>query len=273
MRCPKCSKLFSVDKSDVLLGRPQFQCVQCSSNFWLQAPPPTGVDEVPTFLVGTEAGLLASEDALVGTDQNRGSEQREYEREDTEKTFTCPSCATPNVKGVVDCKFCGIVFSKFNSVKKSVATASSVLTPQSQISAGADLRRAWDKVMMDYENKEEHGRFLQMAVKTNSLRFASQQYRNLIDANPSDEIALQMRDKIIGIATMTFTPPRREPAKRFRFGVSGFVISMGILFLILGFLLPKLPKPVMAAGAGLVTIGFVFRLIKRKNKSRSQRYY
>lgn len=88
------------------------------------------------------------------------------------------------------------------------------LEPNTQV-----LKASWDNLLANYEKMELHEKFVSDCLAAKQLTYASAQYRKMLEANPNDSTALKMRDKIIGLATVTFIPPKRaeKPPERMNF--------------------------------------------------------
>ncbi|HEX4924472.1 MAG TPA: hypothetical protein VFV50_10315 [Bdellovibrionales bacterium] len=98
----------------------------------------------------------------------------------------CPRCGGIYEKGAAECGTCGLIFAK---MKKPGDTPG--------ISTPAALETAWGEVMMSFSDEAAHLAFIEKCLAANNALFASQKYRKLIEANPNDELAIKMRDKII----------------------------------------------------------------------------
>lgn len=147
--------------------------------------------------------------------------------------FSCPKCAYENPKGSVSCKRCLLIFEKYERKNKEVGT---------QVSSTQQLEDQWKELLLDYENKEKHEKFITDALKEKKLPFASHQYKKMIDMNAADEISKKMIDKIIQIATLAYaTPFRKEPPKDNRWVVKLliFILLFSVVAAILGGFLAK----------------------------------
>lgn len=207
-----------------------------------------------------------------------------------EGTFDCPKCHAPNLKGALECNVCGIVFAKFTS-KQSEAqeiekhhtnrakTATSQdhpkpsITPPVQKVGHARLQELWDKVMADYDNQDLHENFVNEAIKTNGLAFASQQYRNILTSNPQEAIAQKMQTRITGLAVSIFTPEHEDVDERFHFGFSGMMVVIGGMMMVSSFVLSDLLVKMTGGiaffeviGAVMVVVGIMIRVFMRKKE-------
>lgn len=197
-------------------------------------------------------------------------------------TFLCPKCQSSNLKGVLDCSFCGIVFAKY-SVKqpgidqeqpqqKDIAQISkSYPHPVQKVNANPQLQKIWQQILKDYNNLDMHELFINKAIQTNGLTYAAQQYHNILENHPHEEIAQQMQDRINRLAITMFTPEHTLEPEGFRFGISGLFIVLGMMtwlaaYLLSGFLirLSFNPRYAQVAGAAMIIIGTVYRFLKKR---------
>ncbi len=134
--------------------------------------------------------------------------------------FSCPECGYENQKGTPSCERCLLVFAKYER-KKSQGVGV-------QVQSSQRLESQWQGILTDYENLALHEKFISDAAAEKSLPFASKQYKNMLDINPADEMAKKMIDKIIQVATITYTPPFRKPPPK-----SSRAVTFAVLFVIL----------------------------------------
>lgn len=121
--------------------------------------------------------------------------------------------------------------------------------------APAELKRQWDLVRENYARVDLHEAFVQKCFGSNQLPFASLQYRQIIEANPSDDLALKMRDRIIALSTAAYIPQRRQEEKSSRgSGLTWLLIGAGVLLVLTG-LMSKDLRGVAGVGAAMVVIG------------------
>jgi hypothetical protein len=108
------------------------------------------------------------------------------------------------------------------------------------IPAPLSLETAWQEVMAKYDQEPSHLAFVEKCLSTNNALFASQKYRQLIEANPGDEMAIKMRDKIIQRVTSIYLSRVPEAdsnevgffqkALFFLFGIGFIMAALGIFF-------------------------------------------
>lgn len=138
-------------------------------------------------------------------------------------TFSCPVCSYQNPKGNLSCSQCLLVFAKHEQKEMGI---------KQSVTGSSYLREMWDHVIADYGNRDFHEKFIQTALAEKNLPYASQQYRKMIEANPADDIALKMRDRIIQLVTVTYVPPARPAvADNKRWGLKIFVFVVFVILL------------------------------------------
>lgn len=139
--------------------------------------------------------------------------------------FSCPECGYENPKGSVSCKRCLLIFEKYAKKHAQKNAGAGAQLPVSQ-----KLEDQWKDVLTEYDNKDKHEKFISDSLSTKNLQFASQQYRKMLDLNPSDEMAKKMIEKIIQVATLTYVPPARtEPPKNSRW-LTYSILTMIVVF-------------------------------------------
>lgn len=137
--------------------------------------------------------------------------------------FSCPKCGYENLKGAASCRRCLLIFEKYEKKSREAS---------GQVSSSQRLEDQWQELLMDYENKDRHEKFISDALKEKNLPYASHQYKKMVDLNSADEISRKMIDRIIQVATLTYTPPfRKEPPKDNRWLTKFliFVILFGLV--------------------------------------------
>lgn len=206
--------MYGVDPKEIKDPRPEFLCRKCGQKFWFEYPPVEVSEEVPTFIKGNSA---------ASAPQASASNRKQ-----------CPKCKAENPGDSVSCRVCGIIFEKFGRKRDSGEKAGSPAAPPISLKAG------WDNVLANYEKPEVHEKFISDCLGQKQLTYVSAQYRKMLEANPNDTIALKMRDKIIGLATLTFIPPRREDKASERIAFPMMVAMLSGMIGVIGSFTPKL---------------------------------
>jgi len=121
--------------------------------------------------------------------------------------------------------------------------------------APAELKNQWDQVRENYARVDLHEGFIQKCFLANQLPFASLQYRQILEANPNDDLALKMRDRIIVLSTAAYIPQRRPEEKSSRgAGLTWLLIGAGVLLILTGIMSKEL-RGVAGVGAAMIVIG------------------
>ncbi|MEQ1876153.1 MAG: hypothetical protein ABL958_05870 [Bdellovibrionia bacterium] len=162
----------------------------------------------------------------------------------------CPRCKGVYEKGAAECGSCGLIFAKMKKPGEQVG-----------IAAPANLEAEWSALIQNYADEAAHLAFIEKAITSKNVLFASQKYRGLIEANPSDEIAVKMRDKIIQKVSaiyMTRIPSSEDVQPS---GMRKFVfilMGLGLSIALVGLMMPGSTGRVIAfvgAGAFAISIG------------------
>ena len=177
------------------------------------------------------------------------------------ETFPCPACSYANPKGTLDCARCGVVFSKYKRLETAKAELP-VAPPSAPLSSNnAELSIHWEAVTQNYTKQVLHEAFIQKCFLAHQLPFASQKYRQILESNPSDELAKKMRDKIIALSTAAYIPQARPEAEKPRGGIFVWIlIGVGALLILTG-LMSKDLRGVAGVGAAMVVLGIGARRI------------
>jgi hypothetical protein len=125
------------------------------------------------------------------------------------------------------------------------------------------LSASWDAGKANYADESRHEGFIQLCLSRENLAYASTQYRAVLDANPSEDIANRMQNRIIELATFSYITAQTEEKKPGRFAglakvmtvVSGIIIASGIL-------IPQ-ARPMIAVGASILVFIFTSKYFGR----------
>jgi hypothetical protein len=120
------------------------------------------------------------------------------------------------------------------------------------IMAPMALEQAWQEVLTKFADESVHDGFIEKCIVSNNVLFASQKYRQLLEANPTDEISIKMRDRIIQRVSAIYLTrvPGQETQVGYSIGVKilFFVFGIGIMIAILGLMIPD-GTIILATGA------------------------
>lgn len=243
LRCPSCYKLYSITASEIRETKPKFECVSCQQRFWVPFPEVMNQSEAMMgfpmeWLSPKDAAKVAKQEAnntaaVIQVPQiNQTTVMPDMNLDVTAGVFTCPSCEAPYRGGDTECKSCGIVFKKFE-LKKS----GKVIPPSSE-----ELRDAWESVIAAYDDLEVHKIFAGLALREQYLEYALSRYQQVLEVNPTDNIAKDALNRIsaMAVARLESKIPVEEEKKSFlnlpklRMGtlmlfLCGIVITMGLV--------------------------------------------
>jgi len=248
MRCPECLKLYSVNSSEIFESKPKFACLDCGENFWIP---------FPEALAKTE-GLIGYRVREKITDDK--SSPPTLGAQVSKLVFNCPACAAPYSGGEKECAHCGVIFEKFELRQKNLEAPP----------ASRELRELWDKVLDNYEDKAAHQHFVSQALGEGAAEYASYQYRQILDLNPSDSTAKQGQ-QMIGALSLASIESRVAVAAGPKFNFSLPKLSLGTFMIFLcglviamGLLIPGARNLVGMGSAFLflmLALRFYFRVI------------
>lgn len=166
---------------------------------------------------------------------------------------TCPKCSFSCQIEAAECPACGVIFSKLSDPEAA---------PDAQVLAKPEIVAQWKDVVQNYTDPDLHESFLQSCMASQKLNFASQQYRKMLEVNPSDEVAKKMQEKIIQIASfqMLSAKENRQFTKPPKW--TSFAILGASLILFFGFFSGS---PAMLGGGFIgIILAFGVRFSKTK---------
>lgn len=246
LRCPQCQKLFVLARSEITSDRPEFRCDGCSTRFYMPFPQATEKREFQTFV--TDPSGRGGPKTFVDQAFARIAEEKT-------KSFNCPFCQAPNQQGSVECASCQRVLEKAKKISMEIR----------KDTAGSELLRTlWGSVLADYASEARHEAFIQQALSDQGLQFASQQYRQILDANPNEAIAMKMRERIINLATLTYIPQPRAVVKKKWMSLPIMLIFVGMLLCGTGFVFETL-RSIIPVGAVIITLGVGFVAVAERS--------
>ena len=228
VRCPSCYKLYGVETAEISEAKPRFQCSSCQTQFWVSYPDALkeegGVIGLPMEWINEEAPKTEDE-SQPDVDLNNLSL----------KPFSCPRCGENYAAGDSECARCGVVFKKFKEREEGKQQA-----PQ----ASRDLKEQWDRVLMNFDNQNEHESFIQMAMAEMSLDYADFCYMQILNSNPNDEQAQGAMKKIENLISVShYSKANRKQESEWRFDfpklrIGTMVMFLSVIVICMGFLIP-----------------------------------
>ncbi len=115
-------------------------------------------------------------------------------------TPTCPKCGKRRPPEAESCPRCGLVFALW---KEDVSPPVVPLD-----SRGSAL---WQEVQGHWSDSARHEEFLKHCLQTGTLAAAGRMYRERLDENPKDAVAVQMQAQILAKATLTLNINKSQP--------------------------------------------------------------
>lgn len=224
VRCPHCRKLYLVQRADIRETKPRFECVQCHERFWLATEEINAHQEV----IGLPLQV------------------REVSR--PLKVEPCPKCRAPIAVGSLECSSCGVVISKWRTVrsqKSGTVVASDV------------LQRQWQKVMDDFSHTSTHQDFILACRRDGNLAFAAQQYGSLAQVLPGDDQIRQRLSEIeaLSLSEIPVTDKKFRPTMP---KIWQIPLIAGSAMMLLGLVLPMF-RNLMGVGAVLMFLSVTLR--------------
>jgi hypothetical protein len=153
----------------------------------------------------------------------------------------CPRCKGVYEKGAEECGTCGLIFAKMKKPGEQIGIASP-----------ANLEADWKALLENYADEAQHLVFIEKCISSKNVLFASQKYRGILEANPTDALAAKMRDKIIQKVSaiyLTRLPGGDEPASGFSRKAIFVTMGLGLSLALLGLMFPG-PSGRMISFAG-----------------------
>jgi len=166
---------------------------------------------------------------------------------------TCPKCEKPKHLDLMDCPYCGVIY-------KKVAAKALDQGPQARIDL--QLLNQWEQLLENYNDEKQHEVFIQRALATKNLAFASQQYRKMLEVSPEDEVARKMQDRIVQLASIQFMSMKREDVPAEKSTLRYLFLILSVLSLVGGIVIKSMLLYVLAAV--FLFLSFSMPLLKRK---------
>jgi hypothetical protein len=110
--------------------------------------------------------------------------------------------------------------------------------------------------MEDYENLVSHDRFLAACHAAEALPYASQKYQRILSVSPTEEIAQQMKRKILAFASYRMEIAPETGGWSFRIPkLHSLAIALASALMVMGFMLPGYKN---LAGLGFAMLALLF---------------
>lgn len=251
MRCPSCSKLYSVEPQSLTSPSLRFECVDCKCQF--EAKRSASYDV--TILETLQLPAPAFEKPRMPTHEVPLSALSVRE---------CPKCQTPTSFTATDCLKCGVIFAKYKAPVKIVEG----VVGEIRVDGRRDIVELWDDVLENYWDSSRHDAFVTACFDADLLAFASQKYARILTASPSDEMAREMRRKIIALASFKTEPRPRGLSPRFRVPkFNNLILVFGGAVLTMGQMLPNM-KNLTGIGIAAIALALGVRFFLQRPSTR-----
>lgn len=242
VRCPKCTKLYMVQTSDIRETRPRFECASCHERFWIQYPECLGQEEVMGLRIDQLEIKLKTPIAEKSGD---GVESGEPEADG------CPKCHKTLNPAIADCPHCGVIPEKYMNLKTA-----------SRIQGSERLSVLWKKIIDNYESETLHQEFIRVSTMENNLAYAGTQYAQLLKLIPDDERANRMIKEIEALVSVPISQTSKlrihSVKQKTPRWVQGVLIA-GTVIVAAGIFFPVL-RNLAGVGAVLVFIGAGYKM-------------
>ena len=248
VRCPECFKLYSVNSDEITEQKPKFACNSCQTKFWLAYPECLTQGEIIGFplkwIKEPETSVNAAaqkEQVIEGAPEMQGIESVGF-------ALDCPKCGESYKKGDVECRKCGVVFAKVQALQKDT-----VFAPK-------DIKSFWEQVIEHYDDKDMHQEFLRQCLKDDRLDYASSKYRQILEVQPSDEMALAMKNEIVALANVKIpevSSVKKKRSKR-RIPFMGLVIFLSTAAMVFGYFIPEM-RNLVGLGASTLFLALAIK--------------
>jgi hypothetical protein len=260
LRCPRCQRLYSVHANAVQtaisarspsLGL-RFQCQSENCNCRFEVSLVHENDLLADVLPTRE--LLSKESVARNPEQRHRGTILPAPLAET----PCPKCQGKNALTAIECRLCGVVFAKI--AKDAKGLTGERVERLEDFGGRRELADLWTVLLNDYENRDNHDRFIEACYRTGCLGVAAQRYTRILVATPNEELAKTMRRRIMGLAsfkmeTVNDAAIEPEPTSGFRFPrVNNIILMLGGAAMAMGFLLPGV-RDLVGLGAAAVALG------------------
>lgn len=174
VRCPSCAKLYQVDVSSIFSTQPHFQCQACPAQFAFEFPPADPANVVARVVEVTPAPLPV-------------------------EIKKCPRCAFDNPKASVECRSCGVVFERLETLPSGMKTQPSLVA-------------LWKELVQDFGDEEKHHGFIAACQNAQAIEYARLKYQEILKLQGRDELTETMLARLttaagVHLETQEATPP------------------------------------------------------------------
>lgn len=105
----------------------------------------------------------------------------------------CPKCEAKNPVTSVECRKCGVILQKLQQMNEH------------NFRTTERVRVQWERVIANYEDERRHDVFLRMCQEDLSLPFAAHKYQSILDVDPQEDIAIEMKKRVNQLVQSSLT--------------------------------------------------------------------
>jgi hypothetical protein len=165
-------------------------------------------------------------------------------------SLPCPRCGGMYQQGSPICDSCGVVLNRVNDMRAGPL-----------VHGNQRLERLWENILDGYLQEGRHQEFIRRCAMENSLDFAAQKYRWILDVTPSDEMAMRMRQQVIELAPLHYMPSGKSKMldRRIGWDLTSVFVATGSGLIVAGVMVPVFGNGLVGAGALLLTLTLLQR--------------
>ncbi len=256
MRCPNCQKLFSVEPK---LLRPveaelsKFECVGCLTAFFVMAPEFHGAHFLQTRLLETQfAPYYHQPSSLPSFD--------DFEEPEGSDISDTPSLE-PQVRSTV------VSVPVETPFARELARG---FAKDLEFAESTELVSLWQAVADDYPNTAKHESFVARCLEQQRLAYASHKYAQILVNAPTEEIALKMRNRVIGLVSYGFDAKSNGLSRlTWQFplpSLNSFIILLGSILMWVGFGFPH-ARQTAGLGFAMIALALGLRFFMRRPRN------
>ena len=239
--CPNCYKLYSINPHEIMTTQPQFNCRECSAQFYINYPDCLEETRIIGKTIEREASIPELKKPINEVSEASIEVKKEAENQANvvvtgepkkvkirthEPVMSCPKCNYVNVATSIECIKCAVILSKAKVDRDYKASAY----------ASPELKDLWNLVLDNYDSEASHQNFIRYSGLEKNLEFASQKYNLILSVNPHDEIANKNKSQIHELAALEVRKQAVvKPAKNIFSIFNLWTLSFLLSFSIIGF--------------------------------------
>jgi hypothetical protein len=109
-----------------------------------------------------------------------------------------------------------------------------------EVSRSLDLVGLWSAIVADYNNEILHERFVTACERGRALHFAAMKYQAVLDAAPTEPIALKMKTRVTGMVSQLFATSTVAAPSKFKFpSATKLLVFLGSFAIVAGLIAPQ----------------------------------